>query len=298
VDVEGPATLATAPFSSAPVLRATLDRLLDPPGEPEVPVLWVQTLEHLIESLGGSRDAAEPFIAAWRTFYAATLLLDHLQDGDLLRDALVAQQPPAIQYHLALSMYVGAQCALAQLDPGMFGAERILRLQRFWATTVAQIAAGQYLDLTHADADQHAPPAAVLDTYARIAAHKTGATFALAFGGAAILVSADEALVQPLEQLGMIYGMLLQYYDDLIDHDQQVGQPTALTLFRALLRDCPPAQGDGDAQAVLFWQSIYNSYAQACQPLLAQLPPPTQAIIEALWKRTFARDSLVSSVAS
>jgi hypothetical protein len=286
--VESPRPCDMTAFASAPELSAALDRLRNPPGEPDVPLRWVQTIARVIESCGGDPVATAPFVEAWRTCYVATLLLDHVQDGDPLRDAWVAQQPLAMQYHLAMSLYVDAQCRLAQLDPARIGAERICRLQRYWATMVAQMAAGQYLDLIGQRADHAAAMESSLDAYARIAAHKTGAIFALAFGGAAILTRDAADLVTTLEQIGMIYGMVLQYSDDLFDHDQQAQQPMPWTLLRALQAAHPAAPTDTVAPALAFWETIIAAYTPPFETLCAQTPPAVAACVRDLWQSTVA----------
>jgi hypothetical protein len=115
--------------------------------------IWLTTITQIAITLGLETTAITPFVEAWRAFYNATLLLDHLQDGDPLGDQWLIDQPPAIQYHLAFSSYVVAQQALARLTDDRIPIRRILRLHAFWASSVAQIAHGQYLDLTQSADD-------------------------------------------------------------------------------------------------------------------------------------------------
>ena len=57
------------------------------------------------------------------------------------------------------------------------------------------MAGGQQRDLTTCNADCADSP---LDYYGQLAQAKTGATFALAFGGAAILLSDDDRVIEAL----------------------------------------------------------------------------------------------------
>lgn len=269
--------LQSLPF--APELCTALERIEAAKASTLRPI-WLETITQLAETLGGDAHSIRPFVEAWQSFYSVTVFLDHVQDGDALGDSWLAAQPLALQYHLAFSTYVAAQYALSRLSPEQISIARIYRLHSFWATSVAQIANGQYRDLTQmlSDAPTKESP---LDTYEQIAAQKTGATFALAFGGAAMLSSDNEAVIAALTATGMIYGMLLQYSDDLTDRAAQEAQPQALTLDRAL--------GATEAQASdsVRWAVIFDHYAQAIRKTVAPLPQVTQAVIDELVQTSF-----------
>ena len=69
-----------------------------------------------------------------------------------------------------------------------------------------RMAAGQQRDLIFSVDDvAHMS----LDEYQQIAVAKTGATFALAFGGTATLLTDDMELVETLAAVGEVYGTLL-----------------------------------------------------------------------------------------
>jgi geranylgeranyl pyrophosphate synthase len=93
------------------------------------------------------------------------------------------------------------------LSPDHIPANRILRLRELWTETMLRMASGQQRDLT-ASGDACDSP---LDTYQQLAQAKTGATFALAFGGTAILLTDETRTIDALILIGEIYGTLLQY---------------------------------------------------------------------------------------
>jgi hypothetical protein len=236
-------------------------------------------------ALGAAPAPVAAFVAAWRRLYRVTLLLDHLQDGDALEEDWLATLPPAVQYHLAFSAYVEAQRSLAVLDTQQVPPATLVQLQQLWAASVAQLAAGQYRDLTLSPQELAAQPAGALDAYEEIAAGKTGASFGLAFGGVALLATDDDALVTAATNAGLTFGMLLQYHDDLCDAAEQSAQPDTLTLGRALLAAQPPDAGQLTAE--IFWQLIYAHYARSLAQILAPLPPAAQQIIWTLLDASF-----------
>lgn len=268
-------------------LRTALGTLLSSTSASAPQPLWPDMIASIAETLHTPRSAIAPFLAAWSALYTVTLYLDHLQDADPLGDPRLEVLPPAIQYHLAFSTYITAQHALAALDPQAIPALRIVRLQRFWAASVAQIASGQYRDLTQTLAAIQAQGRAPLDAYEQIAAQKTGATFALAFGGAAILATDDEAVIAAVTNAGTIYGMLLQYRDDLSDAEAQEGQHAATTLSRALLAAHPTLTTHGPDAVAAFWAAITAAYAEALAAILAPLSTETRTVYANLLQRSF-----------
>lgn len=242
---------------------ATLAELLHHLGDPACLIAprayWREALQTSGESLDGQPDLIAAFITAWSTFYRVSLLLDHLQDGDPIPAPWFTALAPTLQYQLIFSGYVDAQQRLAAIDPIRVEPARLLRLHQHWATCVSQIAEGQYRDLTAATAG-HSPN---FDTYEAITTQKTGAMFALAFGGVAILATTDEAQIAALTNAGLIMGMLLQYQDDRRDaYDQQTQ--------RAVTAD--------DA----FWVVILDHYQQALAQTIAPLPPAVQQCLQSV----------------
>jgi hypothetical protein len=278
---------ASSAFPITGELQSAVSRLLSDTSASTPQPLWLEMIVRIAASLQAEPQAIAPFVAAWRALYTVTLCLDHLQDGDDLGDPWLANLPPAMQYHLAFSTYIAAQHALAQLDERAIPAPRIVRLQRFWATSVAQLASGQYRDLAVACSLPQVQGEETLNEYEQLAAQKTGATFALAFGGVALLATDDEVQIAALTTAGTVYGMLLQYQDDLIDSAAQERQPTAATLNRALLATHPALAVHRQGAVEAFWAAIYAGYAQALEGVLTPLPAETRRAFADLLRCSF-----------
>lgn len=264
-------------------LKTALARLCDGPALLAPLPRWLHAMQQLGMVLGGTPTHLAGFTRAWRTLYSATLLLDHVQDGDDVGDDWLASLPVALQYHLAFSAYATAQRQLYELT------ERIApacgaRLHDLWSSAVLELAVGQYDDLTALHRPLVSQPLS-LDAYERLAAQKTGAVFGLALGAAVALATDDGALIDAATNAGLVFGMLLQYRDDLVDAEAQAAQPAALTLARAWT-----TQEGVDAPELApsaAWGLIYAHYHQALGAILAPLPEPGRAVIRALLQDTF-----------
>lgn len=277
-----------SPFPVEGELQAALEQLLQYSEGVAPNPIWIDAIARIGATLDGDAQSIARFLEAWRVLYTLTLYLDHLQDGDPLGASWLETLAPPLQYHLAFSLYIAAQHALAGLEPQAVPAPRIVRLQRFWTASIARLANGQYQDLTSASAsDVQSPHSSPLEHYEQVAVQKTGATFALAFGGVAILATDDETAIAALSAAGTIYGMLVQYHDDLLDSVHQDHQPEALTLSRALLAAHPDLAVHGERSAHVFWATIYASYAEALERVLAPLPGTTQAAFTELVQQSF-----------
>jgi hypothetical protein len=247
------------------------------------PAAWRSAFEQLGVSLGGDQAQVQRFINAWSRLYGATLLLDHIQDRDDLGDAWLAAQPEPLQYHFAFSAYALANDELAALTstlPPVCG----IRLQRLWSATVLQLAEGQYRDLTLRSSSLDAAGLDALDAYEELAAQKTGAAFALALGGCAETATDTTALVEAATNAGLIIGMLLQYYDDLLDQSSQEAQPETVTLPRAWAASIG---GDHVHRLPDVWSILYARYWSALDATLAPLPAPARLAISSLVQGMF-----------
>jgi hypothetical protein len=207
----------------------------------------------------------EPFRSAWTLMYASIGRLDSLQDGDPI------EVPPQLaslgaHYNLVFASYLVATSLLDDVAEEVPDA-RLRRLQRWWNDSMLRMADGQQHDLTSADESRSFDTLAV---YQQIAQAKTGATYALAFGGLAMLLTDDEALVDGLAQVGEIFGTLLQYTDDLSD---AISQPnTALTLPE-LLQFLPLDSARQPEQiAAAFCSYLYPIYLRAALDALGDYP--------------------------
>lgn len=263
--------------------KTALAQLCDGPESLAPLPRWRHAIEQLGAVLGAAPAHLAAFTQAWSTLYSATLLLDHVQDGDAIGDDWLASLPVALQYHLAFSAYAAAQRQIHELT------ERVTpacgaRLHDLWSSAVLELAVGQYHDLMvlHRPLVSHQVS---LDAYERIAAQKTGAAFGLALGAAVALATDDAAQSDAATNAGLVFGMLLQYRDDLVDAEVQTAQPAALTLARAWTTQ----EGvDGPELAPsAAWELIYAQYYQALGAILAPLPEPGRVVIQALLYDTF-----------
>lgn len=219
----------------------------------------------LPDALGVPEPVAAPFRAAWTLFYATIGRLDSLQDGDPIA-AVPGIDSPGAAYNLVFASYVLATSLLHDLV-GVVPLRRFVDLQRWWVACVLQMADGQQRDL------MGAPAMTALDTladYQAIAQAKTGATYALACGGLALLGSDDADLAGALAQVGALYGSLVQYADDL--HDA-AAQPNATLTLATLLRTLPLATPRSPAQVdAVFWHALRPIYQQAAMDALTAYP--------------------------
>lgn len=265
-------------------LGARVTTLLDGPDTPKARPEWVRVIEVIVEAFGGDPFDFEPFIQSWQDLYTATLLLDHLQDGDKLAPSWFAQLPQPVQYHLVFSAYALAQSFVIGPYRGI-PEHRVARLVKFWSVSVTLIAEGQYRDLTEAVGVTIADGQSPLDVYEAIIGLKAGSLFALGFGGAAILTTDSDECIEAAINAGKIFGMLLQYGDDLLDADGQLHQPSTITLERALHGARPFGHEEGTTH--LTWAFIYATYVQSLVAVLAPLPGSVREAIRGLVLDTF-----------
>ncbi|PDV96820.1 polyprenyl synthetase family protein [Candidatus Chloroploca asiatica] len=257
--------------------------------------IWLETMAKMTSGFGAAPGSSDPFIQAWQWGYTATLLLDHLQDGDVITPQWVADQPLALQYHLAFSSYVLAQRQLAALDPAVIPLRRCQRIQVLWADLLFRCAAGQYRDLTTVAEETHGVLGEEpLAAYEQICAYKTGTLFALAFGGIAALATDAQPLIEAATNAGMVYGMLLQYYDDLTDTNAQEQQLTTLTLQRAL-RSMKIHAEEREHLVAITWSLVHAQYLRALHAILAPLPDEVQTVMHTMIEQTVGgqRDDLL-----
>lgn len=231
-------------------------------------------------ALAGDAAVLEIFQAAWFGLYGAICRLDHLQDGDPEAAPLPALGTIGAQYNVVFAAYVLAESLLDDLTP-LVPTARLLRLRRFWGDMLLRMASGQQHDL-----QSGAVGLSDLDTYQQIAQAKTGATFALACGGAALLCTDAPATIAALTYAGEVYGTLIQYGDDL--HDAATQPNLTLTLPRAL-RDHPMFVQDNHQEHILatFWSYLVTNSCQAVQQALTDQPMLVQQHIGTLFAQVF-----------
>ena len=238
----------------------------------------------LSAALPSAEHVTTTFQEAWTLMYAAIGRLDALQDGDPI------STPPQVattgaHYNLVFASYVLAVGLLDELATQVPD-HCLRRLQRLWNDCMLRMADGQQHDLASGTVPLSFESLAV---YQQIAQAKTGATYALAFGGLAILCTDDAALVDALTQVGEIYGTLVQYADDLRD---AVDQPNAALTLPELLPFIPHAFDLSPAQlAAAFWSYLYSSYLAAALDALAAFPAVRDAT-STLFAAVFTPDPL------
>ena len=175
-----------------------------------------------------------PLAAALEMMHAASLVLDDLPSMD---DAATRRGKACV--HLVfpdwavdlLPAFLVNRAYRTVADADAAPAERRIRALRLLGELGGELAAGQEADL--ALARKKASAAELLDCYAR----KSGALFAAALAGGALLCGADEAAAGDLRAAGIRLGQAYQLLDDVADGPEEdgayreAGRYTAYALF-------------------------------------------------------------------
>lgn len=246
---------------------------------------WAEIIPRIYEVLGsGEEGSVRSFTHAWTLLVAAMRRLDHLQDGDVPDHPLPTTDQHGAQYNILFSYYLCATALLDELDTHHLSPVRLLRLRRVWADTLLVAASGQQHDLEqgssiHAELN-------LLDNYQQVAHAKSGAIFALAFGGAATLATDDLAIIATCTFVGHIYGMLVQFKDDIDDVVTQ--QNAGMNLLRVYdtfriahdIEQHPHAVG-------AYWTHVYTAYMAQVDHALVALPIEARSGVRHLFASTF-----------
>ncbi len=177
---------------------------------------------------------ALPLAAAVEMMHAASLVLDDLPSMD---NAATRRGKACV--HLVfpdwavdlLPAFLVNRAYRTVADADAAPAERRIRALRLLGELGGELAAGQEADL--ALARKKASAAELLDCYAR----KSGALFAAALAGGALLCGADEAAAGDLRAAGIRLGQAYQLLDDVADGPEEdgayreAGRYTAYALF-------------------------------------------------------------------
>lgn len=241
---------------------------------------WAWIIPAIQATFGGEDLPLQPFIAAWTTMYAAIVRLDHLQDGDGVDELLRQSGHTAAQYNLLLAYYVLATSLLDDLSPDAFPLQRIRHLYRLWSDLILRTASGQQRDLI---SDTESDTVS-LTSYHDLARAKTGSTFALAFGGVAMLMSDDQAIIDACLVLGDLFGALVQYHDDVLD---AATQPNATLTLPVTLAEAYPEVAAGVRTPQQFWEYLYQAYRAYVEQVLTAVPEQLAARMLALFVRAF-----------
>jgi glucose-6-phosphate isomerase len=100
-----------------------------------------------------------------------------------------------------------------------------------------------------------------------------------------MLATDDEAVIAAVITAGTLFGMLLQYSDDLFDEPTQANAAT-LTLQRALVAAHPSLEAT-EATGQASWMVLHTAYSDAISKTIAPLPVPTRQTIEHLLRESF-----------
>jgi len=267
----------------SPTLQSSLlemveqDNLLGPQN-------WSAVIPTISGALGATdAQLVQPFALAWGALNAGLRRLDHVQDGDPSPFPLPTVPAVGAHYNLLLSYYLLATTLLDDLDGNHIPASRLLRLRKWWGDCLLRVASGQQADLELFQ-DKH-ENVAMLNEYQHIVQAKTGALFALAFGGTAMLLTDDAETIVTLSEVGEVYGMLVQYGDDVLDANEQVN-PT-VTLPRAYAAAYQAQKQVPVVSMHTFWNRIYTAYVQQVEHALATLGAPVSIIVRQLFTDTF-----------
>jgi hypothetical protein len=270
-----------------PELQGALSQLVTYDKEQPTDAAWSGVIPTLQRILGDTAGHTEPFAAAWWLMYAASSRLDHLQDGDPVidpaHDPLFAVEQLNARYQLAFSYYVLAESMLDLLSPDEIPMHRILQVRRLWADAMLRVFSGQYRDLI---TPRNKQPDISLQSYQELAQAKTGAAFALAFGGIAMLLTDELQIIDTLRLVGEVYGMLLQCGDDISDEATQPNATLTLPTVLASIRPVHISDATGHTSKA-FWPYLYGLYHQQVLEVLIDLPPDVQHGILELFVKTF-----------
>jgi Polyprenyl synthetase len=243
---------------------------------------WLKVISDLQQGFSIDQAAIEPFDLAWRVLYAAICRLDKIQDQDPIDDSVFAVLPSALQYNQVLAYYVLATHMLGDISHHGLSSTRLLRLQQAWTEAMLRMASGQQRDVAIAGKQI---TAASIEQYQEIAQYKTGATFALAFSGVAILNSDDPVLASKMAIIGETYGTLLQYSDDLLDGQTQPNQ--TMTLPQILMENLSQSVANHPDMGVAFYHYVLSLHMMQIMPLIDSLHTALRSAILAIFHETF-----------
>ncbi len=167
----------------------------------------------VFEALGGDAARIPPVGAAIELLHNFTLIHDDIEDQDPRRHHRptvwsVWGVPQAI--NAGDGMYAISRLALRRIRSRGFAAERILDLATLLDQTCVRVCEGQFLDISF-----EARTDVTAERYRAMAARKTGALFAAAAQGPALLATDDRAVHEQLGRFGAEFGHAFQAQDDV-----------------------------------------------------------------------------------
>jgi geranylgeranyl diphosphate synthase type I len=164
------------------------------------------------EALTGDARAALPAAAAIELLHNFTLIHDDIEDQDPARHHRptvwsVWGIPQAI--NAGDGMFAASRLALRRLRS--FPADRVLEFAAIVDEACVRVCEGQFLDISFETRTD-----VTTQRYRAMAAKKTGALFAAAAQGAAVLATDERSTREALARFGSAFGQAFQAYDDLL----------------------------------------------------------------------------------
>ncbi|MDP9274038.1 MAG: polyprenyl synthetase family protein [Chloroflexota bacterium] len=196
------------PFYGMMLYHLGLEAERGPSGKRLRPVLC--TLVY--EALTGDARAALPAAAAIELLHNFTLIHDDIEDQDPARHHRptvwsVWGVPQAI--NAGDGMFAVSRLAVQRLRG--FPAERVLEFARLVDEACVRVCEGQFLDISFETRTD-----VTTERYRAMAAKKTGALFAAAAQGAALLATDDVSVRETLARFGDAFGQAFQAHDDVL----------------------------------------------------------------------------------
>ncbi|HET8569637.1 MAG TPA: polyprenyl synthetase family protein [Candidatus Limnocylindria bacterium] len=166
------------------------------------------------EALAGDAQPALPAAAALELLHNFTLIHDDIEDQDPTRHHRptvwsVWGEPQAI--NAGDGMYACSRLAVQRLRDRGFPSDRILDFACLLDLACVRVCEGQFLDISFESRSDVNP-----ERYRAMAAKKTGALWAAAAEGAAILATDEADVRRALARFGDEFGHAFQAYDDLL----------------------------------------------------------------------------------
>jgi geranylgeranyl diphosphate synthase type I len=164
------------------------------------------------EALTGDARAALPAAAAIELLHNFTLIHDDIEDQDPARHHRptvwsVWGVPQAI--NAGDGMFAVSRLAVQRLRG--FPAVRVLEFAKLVDEACVRVCEGQFLDISFETRTD-----VTTERYRAMAAKKTGALFAAAAQGAALLATDDRAVRETLARFGDAFGQAFQAHDDVL----------------------------------------------------------------------------------
>jgi geranylgeranyl diphosphate synthase, type I len=196
------------PFYGMMLYHLGLDAERGPSGKRLRPVLC--TL--IYEALTGDARGALPAAAAIELLHNFTLIHDDIEDQDPARHHRptvwsVWGVPQAI--NAGDGMFAVSRLAVQRLQG--FPAERVLEFAKLVDEACMRVCEGQFLDISFETRTD-----VTAERYRAMAAKKTGALFAAAAQGAAMLATDDPFVRETLARFGDAFGQAFQAHDDVL----------------------------------------------------------------------------------